>query len=147
MFCTTEFSHIVVLNKAMFVKGLLSVKSFVFGFLCMLLTALNSMDAAAHMKVLSHRALMSLKRYFSMLAGLKKTNKKKQYVVWTLSETPATRKTISSHIVRQLSQCDHRSQCVSYCGLYFLLLWCSLWIVLLFWGSTSEANHRLSKPA
>lgn len=145
MFRSTEFSHIVVSNKATFVQGLLSVKSFVAGFLCTLLTALNSADAAAHMRVLSHGALMNLKHCFSMLAGLK--IKKKQYVVWNLSESPATRKTISSHIVREPSQCDHRSQCVSYCGLYFLLLWCSLWTVLLFWGSTSEANHRLSKTA
>lgn len=77
MFRSTEFSHIVVSNKATFVQGLLSVKSFVAGFLCTLLTALNSADAAAHMRVLSHGALMNLKHCFSMLAGLKiKKNKK-----------------------------------------------------------------------
>lgn len=39
------------------------------------------------------------------------------------------------------------SQCVLHCGPCFWSLWCSLLVLLLFWGNTSRANHRLSKPA
>lgn len=41
----------------------------------------------------------------------------------------------------------HCEEIVTEIGLCFLLLWCSLWVLLLFLGNTSQANHRLSKPA
>lgn len=40
-----------------------------------------------------------------------------------------------------------RSQCVLHCVPCFWLGWRSLLVLLLFWGNTSQANHRLSKPA
>lgn len=86
-----------------------------------------------------HRRVISLK-FCCMLACLKSTT----ILCATLRHSRGKKKNPFTHCENIVTVW---SQCVLHCGPCFWLLWCSLLVLLLFWGNTSRANHRLSKPA
>lgn len=87
-----------------------------------------------------HRLLMSLKLYLNLLAGFRTISvlcveilRKSSHKGWNiLTHRGNCHSVITDHNVSNIVVC---------------VSCCSLWIVLLFWGNTSEANHRLSEHA
>ncbi len=80
--------------------------------LCMLLTALNSIDTITEMNVLLCRTLMSLKHCFSVLAGFKRTS-----MMCGTSQKPQLQgRTIPLHTVRSHSLItDHDTSHIVVC--------------------------------